>query len=82
MRVRQTSANCTPIPYDLLPTMIGKPIHISWAWRGTVWILRKIDGTTITIQTPKTGKTRTAKAGEACYVNRYDPTKQEDGYVR
>lgn len=82
MRVRQTSADCTPIPLAKLPEMIDKPIHLSWAWRGTVWILRKIDGTTITVETPKTHKIRTAKAGDACYVRRYDPNKQESDYVR
>lgn len=81
VNARQTSADCTPIPLHKLPEMVNKPIHLSWAWRGTVWILRKIDGTTITIETLKTHKTRTAKAGDACYVRRYDPNKQEDGYV-
>lgn len=85
VNARQTSADCTPIPLAKLPEMIDKPIHLSWAWRGTVWILRKIhwgrDYATITVETPKTHKIRTAKAGDACYVRRYDPNKQEDGYV-
>lgn len=62
-----------PIPRDLLPTMLNKPIHLSWARNGARWLLRVIDGDTITLETERTKRTRIDRAEHACYVRRFEP---------
>lgn len=57
-----------PIPPDELWREVNKPVHVRWAWQGCVWILRKIDGETVTLETPKTRQTRTARAADLYYT--------------
>ncbi len=75
MEKPQKRAPLVPIPAGLLEDMIGQPIHLSWANPGCVWILQAIKGDEIFLETPKTKKTRWAKAKDACYVRRLEPLK-------
>lgn len=56
------------IPEEKLPGMIGKKIHASWAHSGCVWILDRIEGSTLHCHTPSTGKKVQIKKTEACYT--------------
>lgn len=62
-----------PIPPDDLPRMRGKPIHLSWARHGCTWVLHAIEGDTLHLITPKTGKRITAKAADAQYTRKHQP---------
>ena len=74
-------APLVPIPAHKLEEMIDQPIHLSWVNRGCVWILKAIDDDRIFLETPKTKKTRWAKAADACYVRRLEPPKLTLVYV-
>lgn len=63
------------IPPADLPRMVGQPIHLAWAKKGCVWILRSIEGDTLHLETPKTGRRSTAAAKDACYVRRLAPAE-------
>lgn len=58
-----------PIPLNELQNMVGCKIHLAWANRGCVWVLKKIhqtsEGTKLELVTPKTGKTLFAKPQDA-----------------
>ena len=71
-------AAMVPIPREALPQMIGKPIHLSWARNGARWILRRIEGDTLHLETPRTHCTRTAKAGDARYIRALEPREGGD----
>lgn len=61
------------IPQEILPTMIGSKIHLSWAKTGCVWVLDRIDGEKIYVHTPQTGRKYIYKAKDACYIRRNEP---------
>lgn len=67
-------ARLIPIPADKLPTMIGKGIHLSWASKGCVWILDRIEGGALHLRTPKTSKPFVGKASDACYTRQHEPS--------
>jgi hypothetical protein len=62
-----------PIPPDKLPHMVGKGIHLTWARRGCVWRLERIEGDTLHLYTPETKKRMTAKASDALYTRAHEP---------
>jgi len=61
------------IPYDKLPEMLNKPIHLKWAGGARVWILQKIEGNKVHLVTPKTRKPLIANASDAMYANKHLP---------
>lgn len=65
-----------PIPREKLPEMIGKRIHLSWAYHGITWILDKILGETMYLHTASSGKRLQSHTKFAQYCRRYEP----DGY--
>ncbi len=71
----KTKINFTPIPLNDLPSMVGKAIHLSWAYHGTVWILDKVEEDLLYLHTPKTGKKLTASVKDACYTRKYEGVK-------
>lgn len=70
------------IPYEQLPNFVGKPIHLSWASKGCVWILEKIDGYCCHVRTPKTGKKRQVSALDICYTRASQPIVRAKGTCR
>ena len=66
-------ARLVPIPRDKLPEMVGKGIHLSWANKGCIWILKRIDGDKLHLYTPKTSKPFIGKAADACYTRQHEP---------
>lgn len=66
----------TPIQPKDLPAMVGKCIHLNWARAGCVWILERIEGDTMHLITPSTGKRRMAHINDACYTRKHDPTQR------
>jgi hypothetical protein len=68
-----------PISPDGLPAMVGKAIHLSWASRGCVWILDRIEGDRLHLHTPKTGRRFVGKASDACYTRQHEPKESYDG---
>lgn len=66
-------ARLVPIPADKLPSMVGKGIHLSWASKGCIWILDRIDGDALHLRTPKTSKQFVGKASDACYTRQHEP---------
>lgn len=71
----------TPIPVDELPEMLGKLIHLSWAHKGCVWRLLKINGDQMELITPRTGRRRFAKVKDACYTRLHEPEPVETANV-
>ena len=69
-----TMARLVPIPRDKLPEMVGKGIHLSWADKGCIWILKRIDGNKIHLLTPKTSRPFIGNAIDACYTRQHEPT--------
>jgi len=67
------AARMVPIPSDMILSMVGKPIHLSWAAAGATWILEGVDGDTLRLITPKTRRPMTAKSSDACYVRAFEP---------
>lgn len=72
----------TPIPFDALETQLNKPVHLKWADRGCVWILREIiklpnenekTGHLVRLETPKTHKKRTANSLDLMYSRENEP---------
>jgi hypothetical protein len=61
-------AGLRPIPPEMLSRMIGQTIHLSWARKGARWKLVRVEGDTLHLVTPKTGRATTARASEACYL--------------
>lgn len=59
------------IPDQHLASMIGKPVHASWAKPGAVWILDRIVGTKAFLRTPKTNKWAWCRTDELCYIRRH-----------
>lgn len=55
-----------PIPEDKLPLFIGRGVHVNWANRGCIWILRTISGGLALIQTPSTGKYMSVPITQLC----------------
>ena len=68
-----------PIPRDKLPGMIGKPIHLSWANFGCVWILCGIRGDVMDLETPKTHRRRTSYCSAAVYTRANEPQQPAEG---
>lgn len=69
----------TPITLADLPVMIGRPVHLAWASSAAfVWILDSIEGDTMFLHTPKTGKRITSNVKDAVYTRRYCPKHQEE----
>ena len=66
-----------PIPAAELPEMIGKGIHLSWANKGCIWILDRIEGDTLHMHTPRSKKRFVGKAADARYVRQYEPANTE-----
>jgi hypothetical protein len=62
-----------PIPAADLPRMVGKQIHLKWAKPGCTWRLEKVEGETLYLRTPKTGKAFLGRASDACYTRTHEP---------
>ena len=67
--------NFIPIPYEDLPSMIGKTIHLSWAAKGARWNLDSIEGTKIHLHARRSKAKLIANASDACYTRRNEPVE-------
>ncbi len=64
-----------PIPPDKAPAMVGKGVHVRWANKACVWILKEIVGDKATLVTPKSRKTIRTKTSDLCYTRQNEPNR-------
>ena len=64
------------IPEDDLPNMINKQVHVSWARKGCVWNLLKVEGVLATLKTPKTHKVITTHINNLLYIRKHGQDKE------
>ena len=47
-----------------LDSFIGDKVHVSWAFKGAVWILKEVKGNVAILETPRTEKIMRVKTSD------------------
>lgn len=60
------------IPAEVLPGMVGRRVHLSWASPGCQWVLLGVseDGKRVELETPTTYRRRTAHAADVQFTKK------------
>jgi hypothetical protein len=70
-------ADFVPIPDAVLETWVGKKLHLSRSYTGTVWKLIGLQGNWMLLETPSTRRKMKALRTRAQYLRQDEPQSKE-----
>ena len=72
-------AGCVHIEAGDVHKMVGRVVHVGRLKVGCVWVLESVEGDSVVLRTPKTGRRMRANRSDLYYVRRQEPVQPDAG---